>query len=80
MPDIDDLDRCISALKQLQRVSWRQLADQTTTADESRAARGQLRRTSSDLRTLLEMRSQRTRFVRREVVGDGLEVRRKPAA
>jgi hypothetical protein len=65
MPDVDDLDRCIGGLQRLQRMSWQQLADQSTTADESRAARSQLRKTSSDLRALLEMRLQRSRFARR---------------
>jgi hypothetical protein len=80
MADIDDLDRCIAGLLQLQRVSWQLLADQSTTADESRAARSQLRSTSRDLRNLLEMRSQRERFVRRGVVDEGIELWHAPAA
>jgi hypothetical protein len=72
MADIDDIDRCIAGLLRLQRVSWQLLANQSTTADESRAARSQLRKSSSDLRSLLEMRSQRERFVRRGVVEEAL--------
>jgi len=83
MPDVDDLDRCIGGLQRLQRISWQLLADQLTTGDESRVARSQLRKTSGELRTLLEMRSQRSRFVRRDVVREGVEVQHKtfePAA
>ncbi|MBA2398123.1 MAG: hypothetical protein H0V72_05405 [Bradyrhizobium sp.] len=80
MADIDDLDRCIAGLLRLQRISWQLLADQSTTADESRAARSQLRNTSRDLRNLLEMRSQRDRFVRRGVVNEGVELWHAPAA
>jgi len=80
MADIDDLNRCIAGLLQLQRISWQLLADQSTTADESRAARSELRKTSSDLRTLLEMRSQRERFVPRGVVEERVELWHTPAA
>lgn len=80
MADADDLDRCIVALLRLQRISWQQLADQSTTSAESRAARSQLRKTSSDLRSLLEMRSQRDRFVRHGMVEQRVELWDAPAA
>jgi hypothetical protein len=80
MADIDDLDRCIAGLQHLQRTSWQLLGNQSTSADECRAARRQLRKTSSDLRSLLEMRSQRERFVRRGVDGQGVELWHAPAA
>jgi hypothetical protein len=64
MTHIDDLDRRIAGLQHLQRMSWQLLADDATTAKESRVARSQLRKTSSDLRALFEMRSQREHIVR----------------
>jgi len=80
MTDTDDLDRCIAGFQRLQRMSWQLLADQSTTAAESRAARSQLRKTSSDLRALLEMRSQRDRFVDRRTAENGAELWHTPAA
>jgi hypothetical protein len=80
MTEVDDLDRCIDGLLRLQKVSWQLLANQSTTADESRAARSQLRKTSSDLRTLFEMRSQRDGFVRRGMVEHGVRLWPAPAA
>jgi hypothetical protein len=57
-------------------VSWQQLADQSTTSDESRAIRNQLRQTSSDLRYHLEMRSQRV-FLCRRAVGEDIGVEQR---
>ncbi len=79
MADIDDLDRCIDGLQHLQRISWRLLATEATTVEESKAARNQLRRTNSDLRTLLDMRSQRARFIRQGAVQKAVR-RSEPAA
>ena len=64
MPHVDDLEHRIAGLLQLQRVSWQLLADHATTAKESRAVRSQLRKTSKNLRTLFEMRSQQGRSAR----------------
>jgi hypothetical protein len=80
MTHFDDLDRRIAGLQHLQRVSWQLLADDTTTAKESRVARSQLRKTSSDLRALLDMRSQRERMIREGVAEQGSGLLHTPAA
>jgi hypothetical protein len=58
----NDLDRNILALKQLQSVAWRQLADPSLTPFARRELRSEIKRSGDELRYYLEMRSERLRF------------------
>jgi uncharacterized protein YecT (DUF1311 family) len=68
MSDIDALDRNIQALQQLQRVAWQQLADPSMDHVELKDLRNELRRTNSELRCQLEMKSQRAAALNKMVV------------
>ena len=59
MTDSDALSRDIHALKELQRVAWGQLADPSLTTFDRREVRNRIRQSEADLRTYLQMRSER---------------------
>ena len=80
MTQVDDLDRRIAGLVRLQKVAWRLLADHATTAQESREARAQLRKSSNYLRALFEMRSERERAIRSGGMEQGAGLLHTPAA
>ena len=73
MTDANVLDCKIYELKEMQRVTWRQLADPSLTTFERREARNQIRLSNSELRQYLQMMSERVRFRVRPVeeVADG---------
>ena len=62
MTDPDILSRDIHALKELQRVAWRQLASPNLTVFDQRELRNRIRQSEAELRTYLKMRSERARF------------------
>jgi predicted N-acyltransferase len=70
MTEPDTLDRNIEALKELQRVAWRQLADPSVTPVARRELLDQIRQSGADLRHCLEMTSERARF-RARAMADG---------
>ena len=53
MNEPDDLRRNIHALKELQRVGWRQLADPALTIFERREIRNELKQSEAELRSCL---------------------------
>jgi hypothetical protein len=55
MTELEALDRDISALKELLRVAWKHLADSSLTPFERRELRNQIRHSSAQLRSCLEM-------------------------
>ncbi len=67
-PDV--LSRNIHALKELQRKAWYHLCDPELTTYERRETRNQIRQTGAELRSHLEMMSERTRFRGRPVEQD----------
>jgi hypothetical protein len=67
-PDV--LSRNIHALKELQRKAWHHLCDPELTTYERRETRNQIRQTGAELRSHLEMMSERTRFRGRLVEED----------
>ena len=62
MNEPDVLSRNIDALKELQRVGWRQLADPALTIFERREIRNEIKQSEAELRSYLEMMSDRSRF------------------
>ena len=61
-PDVSSrnvLSRNIDALKELQRVGWRQLADPALTIFERREIRNEIKQSEAELRSCLEMMSDR---------------------
>jgi hypothetical protein len=71
MTEPDNLGREIHALKEAQRVAWRQLAEPTTF--ERREIRNQIKQSNIELRHYLEMMSKRASVrVPIEDVGDSL--------
>jgi len=59
MNEPDVLSRNINALKELQRVGWRQLADPALTIFERREIRNEIKQSEAELRSCLEMMSDR---------------------
>jgi len=59
MNEPDVLSRNMDALKELQRVGWRQLADPALTIFERREIRNEIRQSEAELRSCLEMMSDR---------------------
>ena len=59
MTEVDGLDRNIESLREMQRVAWQQLADRSIDPVELKNLRNQLKRTNSELRSHLEIKSQR---------------------
>ena len=68
------MSREIDALKVLQRDAWRELASPTLTIFDRREIRNRVKQSEPELRTCLEMMSERLRFRPRPVeeVGDSL--------
>jgi hypothetical protein len=62
MTEPDTLDRTIQALKESQRMAWQQLADPALTIFARRELRNEIRQTGAELRSCLQMMSERTRF------------------
>ena len=62
MTDANVLDCKIYELKEMQRVTWRQLADPSLTTFERREIRNQIRLSNNELRQYLQMMSERLRF------------------
>jgi hypothetical protein len=74
MSEPDVLSRNIHALKERQRVAWRNLADPALTIFERREMRNEIKQSDAELRSYLEMMSDRSRFRERPVeteVADG---------
>jgi len=74
MSEADILSRNVHALKELQRVAWRNLADPALTIFERREIRNEIKQSDAELRSYLEMMSDRSRFGERPVesgVADG---------
>ena len=67
MSEADILSRNIHALKELQRVAWRNLADPALTIFERREIRNEIKHSDAELRSYLEMISDRSRFRERPV-------------
>jgi hypothetical protein len=67
MTEPDILSRNIRALKELQRAAWQHLADPALTTFECRETRNQLKQSGAELRSYLEMMSERMRFRPRPV-------------
>lgn len=65
MNEPDVLSRNINALKELQRVGWRQLADPALTIFERREIRNEIKQSEAELRSCLEMMSDRCWFQER---------------
>jgi hypothetical protein len=70
MSEADVLSRNIHALKELQRIAWRNLADPALTTFERRELRNEIRQSEAELRAYLEMVSDRSRFRERPVEAD----------
>ena len=62
MTDPDILSRDIRALQELQRVAWTQLADPALTNFDRREVRNRIRQSEAELKTYLQMRSERAGF------------------
>ena len=62
MTEPDTLDHTIQALKESQRMAWQQLADPALTIFARRELRNEIRQTGAELRSCLQMMSERTRF------------------
>ena len=67
MTEPDVLSHNIQALKELQRAAWHHLSDPALTTYERRETRNQIRQSGAELRSCLEMMSERTRFRARPV-------------
>jgi hypothetical protein len=67
MSEADILTRNIHALKELQRAAWRNLADPALTIFERREIRNEIKQSDAELRSYLEMMSDRSRFRERPV-------------
>jgi hypothetical protein len=67
MSEADILSRNIHALKELQRAAWRNLADPALTIFERREIRNEIKHSDAELRSYLEMISDRSRFRERPV-------------
>src|SRR5580700_6976820 len=70
MGEADILSRNIHALKELQRAAWRNLADPALTIFERREIRNEIKQSDAELRSYLEMVSDRSRFPERPVESD----------
>jgi hypothetical protein len=70
MREADVLSGNLQALKELQRVAWRNLADPALTTFERREIRNEIKQTDAELRSYLEMMSDRSRFRERPVEAD----------
>jgi hypothetical protein len=75
MTEPDTLDHTIRALKQTQRMAWQQLADPAVTTFARRELRNEIKQSGAELRSYLQMESERSRFRGRptEEVAAGLE-------
>ena len=62
MTEPDTLDHTIRALKQTQRAAWQQLADPALTTFARRELRNEIKQSGAELRSYLQMASERTRF------------------
>jgi hypothetical protein len=74
MSEPDVLSLNIHTLKERQRVAWRSLADPALTIFERREMRNEIKQSDAELRSYLEMMSDRSRFRERPVeaeVADG---------
>jgi len=58
----DVLSRDIDVLKELQRNAWRELASPSLTTFDRREIRNRIRQSEGELRTQLQMMSERLRF------------------
>jgi hypothetical protein len=70
MSEPDVLGRNIHALKELQRVGWRQLADPALTIFERREIRNEIKQSEAELRSCLQMMSDHCRYRERPVEDD----------
>jgi hypothetical protein len=70
MNEPDFLSHQIHALKELQRVAWRQLADSALTTFERRELRNELKQSETQLRCYLDLMSDRCRSRVRAVEDD----------
>jgi hypothetical protein len=70
MNEADVLSRDIHALKELQRVGWRQLADPALTIFERREIRNEIKQSEAELRSCLETMSDRCWFRERPAQDD----------
>jgi hypothetical protein len=70
MNEPDVLSRNINALKELQRVGWRQLADPALTIFERREIRNEIKQSEAELRSCLELMSDRCWFRERPAQDD----------
>jgi hypothetical protein len=70
MSEADVLSRNIHALKELQRIAWRNLADPALTTFERRELRNEIKQSEAELRAYLGMVSDRSRFRERPVEAD----------
>ena len=77
MTEPDNLSRNIEALKERQRAAWQHLSDPTLTAFERRETRNQLKLSGTELRSYLEMMSERMRFRPRPTEADTADVSRQ---
>jgi hypothetical protein len=62
MTEPDTLDHTIRALKQTQRAAWQQLADPAVTTFARRELRNEIKQSGAELRSYLQMASERSRF------------------
>jgi hypothetical protein len=62
MTEPDILSRNIETLKERQRAAWQHLSDPALTAFERRETRNQIKQSGTELRSYLEMMSERLRF------------------
>jgi hypothetical protein len=62
MTEPDTLDHTIRALKQTQRRAWQQLADPALTTFARRELRNEIKQSGAELKSYLQMASERTRF------------------
>ena len=64
------LERNIHALKKVQTVAWQRLARPSLTVFERREIRNEIKQSDAELRSYLEMMSDRSRFRERPVESD----------
>jgi hypothetical protein len=62
MTEPDVLSRDIDSLKALQRNAWRELASPSLTVFDRREVRNRIRQSEAELKTYLQMRSERAGF------------------
>lgn len=62
MTEPETLDHTIRTLKQSQRSAWQQLADPALTTFARRELRNEIKQSGAELRSYLQMASERSRF------------------